>query len=263
MDSYDIFEGKGLTLGSLAIKMASSEKDLDDVGALRYKVFYEEMGAHPSEESANTKRDFDAFDPHCDHLMIIDTAKNNKVVGTYRLIRRDAKNKVGHFYTDAEFDVSKIENYPGEILELGRSCVEAEYRGKPAMQLMWKGLAVYINHYKVKVLFGCGSLHGTDLNEMKMSLSYLYYNHLAPDDICPRSKQYVDLRLMPKEEIDNKKALLALPPLLKGYLRVGGFIGDGAFIDYQFNTTDVCVVAKTEMMTERYLSHYGVGTEEA
>lgn len=247
--------------GSLQVRLAETQADIEAAQALRYRVFYQEMGAHPTIEMALARRDFDDFDAVCDHLLVIDRAKGEGaegVVGTYRLIRRDAALRFGRFYTAAEYDISRLAAYPGELLELGRSCVEAGSRNRATMQLLWRGIAAYVFHYGIELMFGCASLPGTDPDALALPLSYLYHHHLAPPELRVRAlpERFVDMNRLAKESVDPAAALPLLPPLIKGYLRLGGFVGDGAVIDHQFNTTDVCVVVKTDLVTEKYYRHY-------
>ncbi len=244
------------------MRLASGEEEILASQRLRYRVFYEEMAAHPTPEMVAERRDFDCFDPHCDHLLVVDRSAGDDpeqyLVGTYRLIRRAAAARQGGFYTASEFDISGIESLPGEILELGRSCVAREHRNRPTMQLMWLGISAYVTHYDIGIMFGCASLAGTDISAVREQLSYLHHFHLAPESFRPRAlaDRYVDMNLIAKAEIDPRRALVSLPPLIKGYLRLGGFVGDGAVIDEQFNTIDVCIQVKTELVTEKYLRHY-------
>ena len=267
MSLNSIFNQSDLSLGNLEVRLASSEAEIDASMALRYRVFYEEMAAQPTEEMLGKKRDFDPLDQYCDHLLVVDKsipAGENNVIGTYRLIRREAAARNGGFYSRNEFDITRIVEYPGEVLELGRSCIDAKYRTGSTMQLLWRGLAAYVFAYKVQLLFGCASLPGTDLAALARPLTYLYYHHLAPPALRPVAlpNRYVSMKLMDPSEIDPESGFNALPPmaylppLIKGYLRVGGYIGDGAVIDEQFNTTDVCVVVKTDLITEKYSRHY-------
>lgn len=257
----NLLEKTSLKMGTLEVRLAKDAKDVKAAQALRYRVFYEEMGAKPIEDMAKTKRDHDSFDNICDHLLVIDHAKGSgetSVVGTYRLIRRAAADKHGSFYSADEFNIDQLLHYQGEILEVGRSCVEKEYRTRAVMQLLWRAIAAYVFHYNIEILFGCASLHGTDPKKLALPLSYLYYHHLAPPALRPVAlpHRYVDMRLMNPDEIDPRAALDELPILIKGYLRLGGFVGDGAVIDEQFNTTDVSVIVKTDLVTEKYLKHY-------
>ncbi|HEY0525643.1 MAG TPA: GNAT family N-acyltransferase [Stellaceae bacterium] len=246
--------------GHLAVRLAETPEEVAEAQALRYRVFYEEMGARPDDEMARLKRDVDSFDACCDHLLVLDTIRESgrDVVGTYRLIRRSAAAAHGSFYTASEFDIGAILDYPGEILELGRSCVDAGYRTRPTMQLLWRGIASYVFHHDIALMFGCASLPGTDPAMLAVPLSYLHHHHLAPPALRPRAlgERYVDMRLLDPHVINAGRVLADLPPLIKGYLRLGGFVGDGAVIDRQFNTIDVCIVVKTDLVTEKYYRHY-------
>ena len=245
----------------LNIRLAKTDADIDAAQALRYRVFYEEMAAKPTPETARLKRDFDPFDDVCDHILVTDASLSegaDAVVATYRLLRGSIAASFGRFYTSGEYDISNLFGLPGELLELGRSCVDARSRDRPTMQLLWRGIAAYVFHHDIYLMFGCASLHGTDPTELTLPLSYLHHFHLAPPAFRTKALPdlYVDMNFLPPDAVDPKKALAALPPLVKGYLRLGGFVGDGAVIDEQFNTTDVCILVKTDLVTEKYLSHY-------
>jgi putative hemolysin len=254
-----------VTAGSQIIRLATSGAELDAAQALRYRVFYDEMGARPLPEMAASRRDFDRYDQTCDHLIVVDRERQDgqQVVGTYRVIRREHARVAGGFYSASEYDVSKLLRFPGTILELGRSCVDADYRDRATMQLLWRGVAEYVNSHGIDLMFGCASLPGTDPEQLKTQLSYLHHFHRAPEALRPRAlpQRYVEMNLLPKEAINPRRTLATLPPLLKGYLRVGGFIGDGAVVDHQFNTTDVCIIVKTDLIAERYTRHYDLGEQ--
>jgi putative hemolysin len=250
-----------IVTGPLQVRLAESAADIEAAQALRYRIFYERMGARPAPEMARHRRDFDAFDDICDHLLVLDHGRGSgaeAVVGTYRLIRREAALRHGSFYSAAEYDISPLVAYPGEILELGRSCVEPSYRSRPVMQLLWSGIAAYVLHYRIALMFGCASLPGINPDAIAAPLSYLYHHHLAPPPLRPRAlaERYVEMSRLPDDAIDPAQTLGALPPLIKGYLRLGGFVGDGAVVDEQFNTTDVCIVVQTDLVTEKYTRHY-------
>ncbi len=247
--------------GNLTARLARTAEDVDAAQALRYRVFYEEMAAVPSAETVARRRDFDAFDAVCDHLLVINDDRPDlpgRVVGTYRLLRRSVADRYDGFYSAAEYDLAPLLRTAGEILELGRSCVEVDSRNRPTMQLMWQAIAAYVFQHDITVMFGCASLPGAIPDRQRLALSYLRHFHLAPEALRPRAlpERYVDMDLMPKDEIDVRQALGNLPPLIKGYLRLGGFVGDGAVVDEQFNTTDVCVVVKTDLVTDKYFKHY-------
>lgn len=265
-DTPSVLGSNGLRLGRLEVRIAQDEKEVQQAQQLRYHVFYEEMGAHPTEDMAAKKLDYDSLDQYCDHLVVIDHSANPMaaIVGTYRLVRREAARRHGGFYSSGEYDISRLEAWPGEILEVGRSCVHQSFRNRPTMQLLWRGIADYIASYGIEILFGCASLPGTDPKALAVPLSYLYHYHLAAPSLRPVAlpHRYVDMRLMEPSSITMEQGLSQLrlfnelPPLLKGYLRLGGYVGDGAVVDEQFNTTDVCVLVKTDLIAERYSRHY-------
>lgn len=250
-----------LRAGNLGVRLAMTDPEIDAVQSLRYRVFYRELGASADVETSRSERDRDVFDRVADHLLVVDHAIGpgaEGVVGTYRLIRPEAAKRVGHFYSADEYDIRLIEEFPGRALELGRSCVNAGYRNRAVMQLLWRGIAAYVFHYRIDLMFGCASLPGIDPDALAVELTYLYYHHLAPAPIRPRAlpHRYIDMRRADRDSIEPRRALVQLPPLIKGYLRLGGFVGDGAVIDPQFNTTDVAVVVKTDLVTEKYYRHY-------
>ncbi len=245
--------------GPLQVRLAETTADIEAAQALRYRIFYERLGAQPLPEMACRRRDVDQFDDDCDHLLVLDHSRGTDgVVGTYRLIRRDTAARLGGFYSAKEFDISPVVLHPGEILELGRSCVDPAYRNRSAMQLLWSGIAAYVFHYDVALMFGCASLPGTNADALSMPLSYLHRYHLAPSALRPRAlaDRYVEMCRLRPCAIDASRGMAALPPLIKGYLRLGGFVGDGAVVDEQFNTIDVCIVVKTDLVTEKYSRHY-------
>jgi putative hemolysin len=180
------------------------------------------------------------------------------VVGTYRLIRTQGAAKVGRFYSASEYDISPLLRFPGRLLELGRSCVDAAYRNSAAMQLLWRGIAAYVFLHQIDLMFGCASLPGTDPDALAAELTYLFYNHLAPPALRPRAlpHRYVEMRRLDPAAFDPRRVQAQLPPLIKGYLRLGGFVGSGAVIDSAFNTIDVAIVVKTDLVTDKYYRHY-------
>ncbi|MBS0224573.1 MAG: GNAT family N-acetyltransferase [Proteobacteria bacterium] len=251
--------------GDFEVRLAQTAAEIEAAQALRFRVFFEEMKAHPTADVARLRRDFDAYDEVCDHLLVLDRRRGDGpegIVGTYRLIRRVAAAKLGRFYSAAEYDVGPMVNYPGEVLELGRSCIAKDARNTATMQMLWRGIALYCFHYNIKVMFGCASLAGTE--PAPDALSYLYHHHLAPPEIRVRALEhrYVKMNVLEPGSYEPRKALARVSPLIKGYLRLGGFVGDGAVIDHEFNTTDVFIMVKTELVTEKYIRHYERGTRE-
>jgi putative hemolysin len=253
--------------GDFEVRLAENAAEIDAAQALRYRVFYEEMTARPTPEMAARRRDFDAFDTACDHLLVLDHRRGEGpegIVGTYRLTRRSAAAKIGRFYSSAEYDIQPLIDYPGEILELGRSCIAKDARNTATMQMLWRGIALYSHHYNIQVMFGCASMPGTDPSEHSQAMSYLYHHHLAPPPIRVRAlaSRYVKMDVLEPGSYDPRKAMARVPPLIKGYLRLGGFVGEGAVIDPEFGSTDVCIIVKTEIITEKYIRHYERGMRE-
>ena len=251
----------GLRSGVLTVRLALSPREIDAAQALRYAVFYEEMGARPDAVTRATSRDRDRFDDVATHLVVIDETAVDLpcgVIATYRLIDHEAATRAGGFYSAAEFDLAPLLDSGTRLLELGRSCVHARYRSGAVMQLLWRGIAEYIHVRGIDLMFGCASLPGTDPDLLADQLAFLGHSHLAPDGLRPRALpgRFVELRRKPADAFDARQAFLGLPPLVKGYLRLGGWVGDGAVIDTQFNTTDVAIVLRTGQVTNRYLRHY-------
>jgi len=250
-----------LRTGNLGVRLATTTEELEAAQGLRYRVFYEEMGAKADAETIASSRDRDGFDAIADHLLVVDHDLGEgaaSVVGTYRLIRQEEAERLGRFYSESEYDIGKLNAFPGKKLELGRSCTAAAYRSRAVMQLLWRGIAAYVFHHGIDLMFGCASLSGTDPDALADELTYLATHHMAPEAIRPRAlpSRYVEMRRLDPAGIAPKAALMRLPPLIKGYLRLGGFVGDGAVIDAQFNTTDIAVVVQTDLVTEKYYRHY-------
>jgi putative hemolysin len=250
-----------LRAGNLGLRVAETAAEIEAAQALRYRVFYEEMGAHADAATQAARMDQDAYDPVADHLLVLDHDLGHgaeAVVGTYRLIRRRAADRVGGFYSAAEYDIAPLLAFEGEVMELGRSCVAPAYRTRGTLQLLWRGIAAFVFRHRIDLMFGCASLPGTDLDALAPQLGYLHANHLAPPALRPRAvaDRYVAMDRLAPGALNMRAALASLPPLVKGYLRLGGFVGDGAVIDQQFNTTDVCIVVKTDLVTDKYFRHY-------
>lgn len=252
-----------LTAGQLELRLIQDAAELEAAQRLRYDVFYRERGAKPTPQMAKLGRDIDQFDAGCDHLVVLDhgtNPDNPAIVGTYRLLRRDAAAKLGRFYTQDEFSIRRLLRGGHQVLELGRSCVAEEYRKQMTMNLLWRGIGLYAHTHNVSLMFGCASFQGIDPEAIGVELSYLRHYHMAPLRMRPkaRRKRYVSMNWVPPGSYDPKAARAALPPLIKGYLRMGGMIGDGAVIDEQFNTIDVCVVVRPDRLTKAFARQMGV-----
>lgn len=250
--------------GSLEVRLAKKAHEVRSAQRLRYNVFYKEMSAIPATATLLARRDVDAFDTVCDHLNVVDHdwprlvfgLTRPRVVGTYRLLRQEIAEHHGGFYTQSEFDVASLiaRHRNLRFLELGRSCVLPPYRNKRTVELLWHGISNYVSQYRLDVLIGCASLEGTNPDKLASQLSFLHHFARAPEQwrASALPSRYVEMDRMPKEALNAKAALRELPPLVKGYLRLGAYIGDGAVIDYQFGTTDVLIVLPMQNITARY-----------
>ncbi|MEP3045247.1 MAG: GNAT family N-acetyltransferase [Roseibium sp.] len=257
-------------IGSLEVRMARNFKEVKKAQRLRYQVFYEEMSAIADAHTIATRRDADPFDAYCDHLLVVDHAslKRNKIgrlmpeiVGTYRVLRQEIADQHGGFYTADEYDIQPIiDANPGKrFMELGRSCVLKPYRNKKTVELLWHGIWSYVLKHKIDVMLGCASIEGTDPDKISDQLSFLHHNSRAPEKWRVRAveSRYVEMNRLANDAINPKEILRALPPLIKGYLRLGAFIGDGAVVDHQFGTTDVLIVMPVSELNSRYVNYYG------
>ena len=235
--------------------------------AVRYKVFYEEFGATPNKQMRTKKRDINEFDSITDHLIVMDKTLPDgpeQIIGTYRLLRQQVAEQYGKFYTSDEYNIQPLIDNQQGLLELGRSCVLPEYRTRPVLQKLWEGIAHYITDHNISLMFGCASITGTDVNKVSEMLAYLHHYHQAPPEICPKAieARYVDMNLHCKEDLNAKLIFVSLPPLLKGYLRLGAYIGDGAVVDHQWNSIDVCIILPSSVVHEKYVKHYERKTQK-
>ncbi len=258
------------TSGSLEVRVSTNPADILASQRLRYEVFYEEMSAQPSPEMAANGRDFDDFDRVCDHLLAFDMRAplrpdgGNRVIGTYRLLRQDVADAHGGFYTAAEFDIAPLQEMMKRgvrFLELGRSCTHKDYRTKPTIELLWRGIMAYVALHDCDVMFGCASIEGTDPDDLALPLSFLHHEFRAPEEWRVRAvpERYVEMNRLPPEEVSLREALRALPPLIKGYIRAGAYIGDGAVVDHQFGTTDVLILFPVSEINDKYFSRFATG----
>lgn len=256
-------------IGSLEVRLATTKYEIRQAQRLRYRVFYNEMSAVPNAACRLVRRDMDAYDAICDHLLVLDHDVSGKafrkakpkVVGTYRLLRQEVADRALGFYTASEFNVQPIidANPQLRFLELGRSCVLKPYRNKRTVELLWHGIWAYVQQNCIDVMFGCASLEGVDPAVMALPLSFLHHFARSPDEWNAKAlpDRYVAMDILDKDSIDAKAALHSLPPLIKGYLRLGGTIGEGAVIDRQFGTIDVLVMLPVKAINPRYAGHFG------
>ena len=261
-------------IGSLEVRLAQTAAEVRQAQKLRYRVFYQEGSAIPNPGRLFARRDVDSYDAICDHLLVFDHAAANgspaarpAVVGTYRLLRQPLAEEYGGFYTASEFDIGSLiaRHTSLQFLELGRSCVLAAYRNKRTVELLWHGIFAYIRQNQTDVMIGCASLDGTEPQQLALPLSFLHHYARAPEAWRARAlpERYVEMNRISKEAINPREALRVLPPLVKGYLRLGAFIGDGAVVDHEFGTTDVLIVLPVSAINKRYIEHFDVGRRAA
>lgn len=258
-------------IGQLEISLTRDKRDVKRLQKLRYQVFYKQGQAVANIATRFMRRDKDYFDSICDHLMVVDrsglrrTAGGSPVIGTYRLLRQDVAERHGGFYSAKEFDLSGLlDRHPGlRFLELGRSCVLPPYRSKRTIELLWHGVWSYVREHRIDAMIGCASFEGTDIERLARSLSFLHHFARAPEPwrAAPHASRRIEMNRMAKDEIDFRTAWHELPPLIKGYLRLGAFVGDGAVIDHEFGTTDVLIVLPVAAINARYISHFGADAQ--
>jgi L-ornithine Nalpha-acyltransferase len=263
-------------IGDLEVRLARSRQDLRLAQRLRFDVFYREMSAKPSITAQMRRRDEDRYDAVCDHLLVVDVAATKqtkswsgrnrpRVVGTYRVLRQEIADRTLGFYTQGEYDIAPLIAAKPDVrfMELGRSCVLKPYRTKRSVELLWHGLWTYVREHKMDAMIGCASFEGTDPAAHAMALSFLYHNALAPPEWRVRAHRHlhIEMNRMPKEQVDTRQALKSIPPLIKGYLRLGAYVGDGAVIDHQFGTIDVLICLPVAKIDPRYFGHFGAPDE--
>lgn len=253
----------------IEVRVAQTQAEIEAAQRVRYSVFYEELHAVPTPAMQANRRDWDKYDPFCDHLLAVDRSAVDEngqpvVIGCYRVMGSEGAMRAGGFYTSGEFDISELlksVKQGARLLELGRSCVLREYRSKPmVMQLLWRAIIAYVVRHRIDVMFGCASFEGTDPREFATQLSYLHHFHPIRGGLTARAlpQLYIDMNMVPKEDIDPRAALHELPALIKGYVRAGAQIGDGAVIDHQFSTTDVLIYYPMDQMAPRYRARFGL-----
>jgi len=251
------------TAPRFSVRLARHAGEVEAAQRLRYRVFVQELGSDGPMVDHAARLERDRFDGEFDHLLLWDEARTeadprDAVVGAYRLLPPEGFARVGRYYSEDEYDLSVLKASGRRLLELGRSCLLPEYRGGTAMWHLWNALAAYVTEREIEVLFGVASFHGTDVEALAEPLSLLHHRHLAPEPLRVRAQpghlQRMDL--LEEARIDRRRAMLAVPSLIKAYLRLGGFVGEGAFVDHAFNTVDVCLILDTALMNERQRAIY-------
>jgi putative hemolysin len=253
-------------LGNLEVRLARSSEEVKRAQRLRYNVFYQEMSAIANVRALVSGRDRDPFDRFCDHLLVLDHGSEGhndfpEIVGTYRLLRQTVAEKRRGFYSDGEFGVERLvaRHRDRNFLELGRSCVLKPYRTKRTVELLWHGIWSYVRQHGTDVMIGCASLEGTDTARLAPLLAFLRHIAPAPEAwrVAAQPGRGVPIDSLPAKPVSEMAALRGLPPLIKGYLRLGAYVGEDAVIDYQFGTTDVFLILPHERINARYINFYG------
>ncbi len=247
---------------ALTLRLAEDDRDLRAAQRLRYQVFIDELGATGPLVDHENRLEVDEFDPFFDHLLLIDARRDpqtlSHVVGVYRLLPPERFAAAGRYYSETEFDLTTLKSSGRRLLELGRSCVHPDMRGGAAMFLLWNGLAEYVLERGIEVLFGAASFHGTDVAALAQPLAWLHHHNRAPEAlrVTPRSAHAQRMDLLPQGDLNRVAAMAGTPALMKAYLRLGGFVSDGAWIDHDFNTVDVCLVMDTAQMSGKHRDYY-------
>ena len=240
------------TAPAIIVKIADTQAELRAAQALRYDVFVRELGGDGAMVDHAQGLERDRFDAFCEHLIATDTA-SGQVVGVYRLLSGERAARAGGFYCETEYDLAPLRRSGRALLELGRSCLHRDHRGGAVMFRLWSALAALVAERGAEILFGVASFHGTDPAALAQPLSMLHHRYLAPPVLRVRARaphvQRMDL--LSPGALDRRRAVLETPALIKAYLRLGGFVGEGAFVDRAFNTTDVCLVLDTARMNDR------------
>lgn len=256
-------------IGRMEVRLARNSSEVAAAQEIRFRVFYDELGATKPFADSLERRDADRFDPICDHLVVFDTEidgpEHKQIVGTYRLLRQDRARESGGFYSDDEFQLESLINRHPErsFLELGRSCVLPEYRSKRTVELLWQGIWSFSRQHGIDVMTGCASFSGTIPAAHAQALSFLAHKYRAvPEwDVAAVPSRFNNMDLVPEEAIDTKSAIGSMPPLIKGYLRIGAMFGEGCVIDPDFATTDVLVILPVERITNRFINYYGADAD--
>ena len=240
-------EDNAATAG-LIVAEARTEAERRAAYALRYRVFIEEMGGDGAGVDHAARIETDRFDAVARHLLLIDRAEGDRVVGTFRFMDRAAADRAGGFYTSGEYDLSALLASGVPLIECGRSCLDPGWRGGAGLFLLWRALARVVIDEGARMLFGVASFPGCDPAPHRDAIALLQHEHLAPPALCPVAHRpvFAPDALTPPAAADRLAVMRAMPALIKAYLRLGGVVGEGAFVDTEFNTTDVCMLLEVD-----------------
>ncbi len=232
----------------LQITWASNSSEIKEAQRLRYKVFAEEMGANLAASSEGL--DVDEFDAFCDHLLIRDQ-QSLEVVGTYRVLPPHKAQEIGRLYSDSEFDLTRLNHLRPKMVELGRSCVHADYRSGAVIMALWSGLAQYMQKHGYEIMLGCASIPMGDGGHFAASL----YNSLSNDQMAPVENHAFPKLPLPLDKL-NGGLEVEPPPLIKGYLKLGAKICSAPAWDPDFNTADLLTMMRLSDINPRYAKHF-------
>jgi putative hemolysin len=232
----------------LNVHLARAYSEIREAQRLRYRVFAEEMGARLS--GGEDRIDEDLFDPYCDHLVVTDE-ETGDVLGTYRILSGLTAKRLGGFYSDQEFDLTRLSHLRERAVELGRSCVHPDHRSGAVIALLWSGLAQYMRQHGYEYIIGCASMSMIDGGHSAAS----GYARLAEKHMSPPEYRVFPRYPLPLHELD-RSATPAIPPLIKAYLRVGAWVCGEPAWDPDFNTADLLMMLSLSRVDERYVKHF-------
>ena len=251
---------RAASLDDIEVGWADSEADVREAQRLRYRVFAQEMGARLGNAADTAKLDADRFDPHCDHLIVRSfgpgTPESGTVVGTYRVLSPAQARRAGGYYTDTEFDLTPLAPLRAGAVELGRSCVDAQWRRGGVIMAMWGALAGYMQRRDLHTMIGCASVSMTD----GAAPAFALWRRLA-ELYMAEERWHVQPRVPFAAHLDTGAAgedamTGQAPPLVKGYLRCGARLLGPPALDAVFNTADLPMMLRVEHMAPRYRRHF-------
>ncbi len=226
------------------VSLAVDDAEIREAQRLRYKIFAEEMGARLS--TILPGHDIDLYDPYCDHLLVRELG-NGEVVGTYRILSPESARRVGSYYSEQEFDLTRLHFLRPRMAELGRSCVHPEHRSGAVIARLWMGLADYMTRHGYEYIVGCASIAMHDGGHHAARVHrQVVARHLAPVEwrVTPRYR-------LPVETLDDGQPAI-LPPLIKGYTRLGALVCGEPAWDPDFNTADLPMLLPMAQLNRSY-----------
>jgi putative hemolysin len=232
---------------NLSVSLAQSEREIHDAQKLRYQIFAGELGANLQTRTPGV--DHDIYDPYCEHLVVRDE-NSGAVVGTYRILSPEKARKIGSYYSETEFDLTRLQHLRPRMVEIGRSCVHADYRTGATITMLWAGLAKYMMENNYDYLIGCASISMADGGHAAASIYSGLGEHMSPLEYRVFARCPLPLAAL-KSDLPAE-----VPPLIKGYLRAGAYVcGDPAW-DPDFNTADLPMLMPMSRLAGRYVKHF-------